>query len=514
MACSGIAYCESRISSQLLKVEKTRRLMNLAIEIINYIKKQTYGSSGQNIKLKIGIHTGKVIAGIIGHHKPQFSLIGDTINTTSRICSNAKEQSILLSEEAHNKLNLSQIQLNFVRRIITNVKGKGDLVTYEVDLNYSRKKSEHKSLFKDRIIKLLPEIKAQRASSIKEKEILQMNFKPKLESKRPTVKNGLAAIKEKIQNLFSIFKNLNQLKQNKRRFAFQHSVNDSMLCSFSQRDMISKNDINQCSKLELNYEWTESIITKEKNILKIKNKYFLTFAKKQEALERDFHQYLFNSFGRDKQYLLMFLFILYLIQTFALVLLSDNFLDDSLFVIIILRAIFILATLLLFFFLNNLSNKCYFKYILLTFLYYGSAVSGYQMYNGVSIIEMEDIQVLEISFIYIIVSNCNLIGFLGVLFFGASTLAFGLVALILKENVFIEDSFFIFGIIALNSIKVNLQTRYHVQVFNTLQHIEKRKNEQNDLVSQLLPYHVLLNKFNFFIKFSFFNIFFFRSMKN
>jgi len=42
-----------------------------------------------NFELKIGIHRGPVIAGVIGFHKPQFSLIGDTVNTTSRICSSS-----------------------------------------------------------------------------------------------------------------------------------------------------------------------------------------------------------------------------------------------------------------------------------------------------------------------------------------------------------------------------------------------------------------------------------------
>jgi guanylate cyclase len=50
-----------------------------------------YGKNkDKKLKIKIGIHTGKVIIGVIGFHKPQFSLIGDTVNTTSRHCSTAK----------------------------------------------------------------------------------------------------------------------------------------------------------------------------------------------------------------------------------------------------------------------------------------------------------------------------------------------------------------------------------------------------------------------------------------
>lgn len=54
--------------------------------MMEYSKKFKFGQSG-NVRIKIGIHYGRVIAGVIGHHKPQFSLIGDTVNTTSRVCS-------------------------------------------------------------------------------------------------------------------------------------------------------------------------------------------------------------------------------------------------------------------------------------------------------------------------------------------------------------------------------------------------------------------------------------------
>ncbi len=39
------------------------------------------------MKVKIGIHSGKVISGVVGENKPQFSLVGDTVNKTSRVCS-------------------------------------------------------------------------------------------------------------------------------------------------------------------------------------------------------------------------------------------------------------------------------------------------------------------------------------------------------------------------------------------------------------------------------------------
>lgn len=41
--------------------------------------------------MKIGIHYGRVLMGVIGSIKPQFSLIGDTVNTTSRLCAHCPE---------------------------------------------------------------------------------------------------------------------------------------------------------------------------------------------------------------------------------------------------------------------------------------------------------------------------------------------------------------------------------------------------------------------------------------
>ena len=78
----------------------------------------------------LGIHNGPVIAGVIGYHKPQFSLIGDTINTTSRVCSTSEPNVVTISENIY---SLITKHLDFVyKERKVNAKGKGELITYQV----------------------------------------------------------------------------------------------------------------------------------------------------------------------------------------------------------------------------------------------------------------------------------------------------------------------------------------------------------------------------------------------
>ena len=65
-----------------------------------HVQRKIYGN-GKKLQIKIGIHVGRVIAGVIGYHKPQFSLIGDPVNFTSRVASTADNDAIVLSEQAY-----------------------------------------------------------------------------------------------------------------------------------------------------------------------------------------------------------------------------------------------------------------------------------------------------------------------------------------------------------------------------------------------------------------------------
>lgn len=99
MACGGLKFVENELSSATKKLNATQRSVNLARDMMKFVEGFTY-NNGRKLILKIGIHTGQCIFGILGYHKPQFSLIGDTVNTTSRHCTTGERGSIILSQEA------------------------------------------------------------------------------------------------------------------------------------------------------------------------------------------------------------------------------------------------------------------------------------------------------------------------------------------------------------------------------------------------------------------------------
>ncbi len=101
-----------------------------AKEILQFLKdrkqkKEEEGKAYWNIR--IGIHTGPLVAGVIGEKKFAFDIWGDTVNTASRMESSAEPGKINVSEELY---LIAKDSFNFSYRGEIEAKGKGKMKMY------------------------------------------------------------------------------------------------------------------------------------------------------------------------------------------------------------------------------------------------------------------------------------------------------------------------------------------------------------------------------------------------
>ena len=129
MVCGGLKDSEEHLPPTIIAQHHAIRCVDLAIEILETIQ-QVYLKTGEKLKIKIGINTGPVIAGVVGEHKPQFSLVGDTVNTASRMCTTlTHSDSIQISDTTYKNLGRTK---HIMTENTVYVKGKGNTHAYVV----------------------------------------------------------------------------------------------------------------------------------------------------------------------------------------------------------------------------------------------------------------------------------------------------------------------------------------------------------------------------------------------
>jgi class 3 adenylate cyclase len=101
-------------------------MVHLAFDMLD-----TIGEYAQHDKkpftMRVGIHAGPVVAGVIGTNKFIYDLWGDTVNVASRMESHGVPGKIQTTSEVHHRLKET---FQFETRGKIDIKGKGEMETY------------------------------------------------------------------------------------------------------------------------------------------------------------------------------------------------------------------------------------------------------------------------------------------------------------------------------------------------------------------------------------------------
>ena len=101
-------------------------IAEMALDILSVIANFN-ADHNQDFKIRIGINTGPVVAGVIGTKKFIYDLWGDTVNTSSRMESHGIPNKIQVTEASYQCL---QDKYRFKKRGPIYIKGKGTMLTY------------------------------------------------------------------------------------------------------------------------------------------------------------------------------------------------------------------------------------------------------------------------------------------------------------------------------------------------------------------------------------------------
>nr|XP_040240604.2 atrial natriuretic peptide receptor 1 isoform X1 [Anopheles coluzzii] len=107
-----------------------REISRMALRLLAAVYKFTIRHRpNEQLRLRIGLHSGPCVAGVVGLKMPRYCLFGDTVNTASRMESNGEALKIHVSHTT--KLLLDTFgTFDLTERGLVPMKGKGEMLTY------------------------------------------------------------------------------------------------------------------------------------------------------------------------------------------------------------------------------------------------------------------------------------------------------------------------------------------------------------------------------------------------
>jgi class 3 adenylate cyclase/bacteriorhodopsin len=120
----GVSGAPSRVP------DHAERATNFAIDIIK-MGMSFRTLNNEEIQIRVGLNSGPITAGILGDSNPHWCIVGDTVNTASRMESTSKPGRIHISENTF--VLIKDKGFNISSPEVMNIKGKGTMNTYWVN---------------------------------------------------------------------------------------------------------------------------------------------------------------------------------------------------------------------------------------------------------------------------------------------------------------------------------------------------------------------------------------------
>ena len=109
------------------QIQAAKNVIEFSIEMLETISRIDKNTTEMELKIRIGVHTGPVVAGVIGKNKFAYDLWGASVNMANRLETTCPPGNIQISEYTKNILG---DVYNYNLKEKTNIKGIGQVNTY------------------------------------------------------------------------------------------------------------------------------------------------------------------------------------------------------------------------------------------------------------------------------------------------------------------------------------------------------------------------------------------------